>query len=400
MEARRPPAVVIAHLDMDAFFVEVERLDDPSLRGRPVVVGGDPDARGVVAAASYEARRFGVHSALPLRTAKRLCPQAVFIHHHGARYREASEAVFDLLEAFAPVVEPVSIDEAYLDLTGTERLYGPPAEAVRGLRARIRERTGLPASAGIATSKRVAKIASALAKPDGQRFVPPGGEAAFLAPLAVEVIPGVGKVGARRLHGAGIRTIGDLARMGPARLEAWLGGEGRWLWECSQGIDDSAVEPPGDPKSLGRETTFAEDTGDVELLESTLHHLGERAAARLRRRGMRARTVTVKFRTGAFETFTRARTLDAPTDLDANLISAALALFRTLFREKQGEKSRVRLLGVSYSGLSRGPFQMDLIEGEREARQERLVRGLDAIRERFGSEAIIQGKAKRYLEEG
>jgi DNA polymerase-4 len=395
----RSPDVVIAHLDMDAFFVEVERLDDPSLRGRPVVVGGDPDARGVVAAASYEARRFGVHSALPLRTAKRLCPQAVFIHHHGARYREASDAVFDLLEVFAPVVEPVSIDEAYLDLTGTDRLYGPPAEAVRGLRARIRERTGLPASAGIATSKRVAKIASGLAKPDGQRFVAAGEEAAFLAPLAIEVIPGVGKVGARRLHGAGIRTIGGLARLGCARLEAWLGEEGRWLWECSQGIDDRVVQAPGDPKSLGRETTFAEDTGDAGLLESTLHHLGERAAARLRRRGMRARTVTVKFRTGAFETFTRARTLDAPTDLNANLIPAALALFRKIFREKQGAKNRVRLLGVYYSGLSRGPFQMDLIDGDRERRQERLVRGLDAIRERFGSEAIIQGKAKRYLEE-
>jgi DNA polymerase-4 len=400
MEARRPPEVVIAHLDMDAFFVEVERLDDPSLRGKPVIVGGDPDARGVVAAASYEARRFGIHSALPLRTAKRLCPQAVFIHHHGGRYRQASDAVFDLLEAFVPVVEPVSIDEAYLDLTGTERLYGPPAEAVRVLRARIRARTGLPASAGIATSKRVAKIASGLAKPDGQRFVAPGKEADFLAPLAIEVIPGVGKVSARRLRQGGIRTIGDLARRGRARLEAWLSEEGRWLWECSQGIDDREVQVPGDPKSLGRETTFGEDTGDVEFLESTLHHLAERAAARLRRHGMRARTVTVKFRTSAFETFTRARTLDGPTDLNAGLISTALALFRRLFHEEQGGRARVRLLGVYYSGLSRGPYQMDLLAGEREQRQERLVRGLDAIRERFGDGAIVQGKAKRYLEEG
>jgi DNA polymerase-4 len=389
----------IVHLDMDAFFVEVERLHDPSLRGRPVVVGGDPDARGVVAAASYEVRKFGVHSAMPLRTAKRLCPHAIFVRHHGARYSEASDRVFEILESFAPVVEPLSIDEAYLDLTGTDRLIGPVEAAVRELRARIREGTGLPSSAGIGTSKLVTKIASTLAKPDGQRHVPYGTEAEFLAPLDVNVIPGVGKVGDRRLKDAGVRTIGDLARMGRERLETWLGESGAWLWECSQGMDDREVEPPGEPKSIGRETTFARDTRDVELLESTLHHLAERAAARLRRHELRAHTVTVKFRTSEFQTLTRAQTTSEPTDIDAKLIPVALGLFRRCFYEEHGGKAAVRLLGVSYSGLTGAPAQLSLLGGERERRMEDLTRGLDAVRARFGDDAIVTGKAMRYLKE-
>ncbi len=389
----------IVHLDMDAFFVEVERLHDPSLRGKPVVVGGDPDSRGVVAAASYEARGFGVHSAMPVRTAARLCPQAVFVHPHRDRYSEASDGVFEILETFAPVVEPVSIDEAYLDLTGTDRIYGPAGDAVRGLRARIRERTGLPSSAGIGTSKLVTKIASDRAKPDGQIEVPPGGEAAFLAPLDVSVIPGVGRVGEGRLRSGDIRTIGDLARLGPERLEAWLGDMGAWLWACSQGIDDRGVEAGGEPKSIGRETTLGRDSSDAEYLESTLHHLAERAAARLRRHTLRARTVTVKFRTADFRTFTRARSLPAPTDLDAKLIPVALDLFRKIFHDEHGGRAKVRLIGATFSGLSREPAQIDLLEGEREKRLDRLVRGVDAVRERYGSDAIVAGKAMRYLEE-
>jgi len=394
---RRPRRIV--HLDMDAFFVEVERLHDPSLRGKPVIVGGDPDARGVVAAVSYEARKFGVHSAMPLRTARRLCPQAVFVHSRHGRYGEASDRVFEILEAFAPVVEPVSIDEAYLDLTGTDRIYGPAADAVRRLRARIREETGLPSSSGIGTSKLVTKIASALAKPDGQLEVPAGGEAAFLAKLDVSVIPGVGKVGEGRLRAGGINTIGDLARLGRDRLEAWLGDAGAWLWECSQGIDERAVELPGEPKSIGRETTLARDSIDAEYLESTLYHLAERAAARLRRHNLRARTVTVKFRTADFRTFTRAHSLPAPTDLDAKLIPVALDLFRKIFHEEHGGRAKVRLIGATFSGLSHDPSQIDLLEGEREKRLDRLVRGVDAVRERYGPEAIVTGKAMRYLEE-
>lgn len=389
----------IVHLDMDAFFVEVERLRDPSLRGRPVIVGGDPNARGVVAAASYEARRFGVHSAMPLRTAKRLCPQAVFVHARHDRYGEASDRVFEILEAFAPVVEPVSIDEAYLDLTGTDRLYGSSAATVRRLRAAIREKTGLPSSAGIGTSKLVTKVTSGLAKPDGQIEVPAGGEAAFLAKLDVNVIPGVGKVGEGKLRAGGIATIGDLTRLGRGRLEAWLGDTGVWLWECSQGIDDRPVELPGEPKSIGRETTLARDSSDAELLESTLHHLAERAAARLRRHHLRARTVTVKFRTSNFQTFTRARSLPAPTDLDTKLIPVALDLFRKIFHDEHGGHAKVRLIGASFSGLSHDPAQIDLLDGEREKRLERLVRGVDAVRERYGSGAIVMGKAMRYLEE-
>ena len=388
---------IIAHLDMDAFFVEVERLHDPSLRGRPVVVGGDPEGRGVAAAASYEARKFGVHSAMPLKTVKRLCPEVVFVHHHGERYRDASEAVFDLLESFAPVVQPVSIDEAYLDLTGTERLYGPPAAALADLRERIRSGTGLPSSAGIGSTKLITKIASGLAKPDGQRYVPRGEEAAFLAPLPVALIPGVGRVGERRLRDGGIRTIGDLARQGKTRLAGWLGASGTWLWECSQGIDERRVTPPCDPKSLGREITFAEDTDDLAFMESTLHHLAGRAAFRLRRRGMRARTVNVKFRTSDFKTCTRAHTLEEPTWLDAKLIPEALALLRRLFHDEHAGAAKVRLLGVYFSGLARGPVQMSLLEGESEKQEEKLVRSVDAIREKFGGGAIVAGKALRYL---
>ncbi|MFQ5458759.1 MAG: DNA polymerase IV, partial [Myxococcota bacterium] len=387
---------IIAHLDMDAFFVEAERLHDPSLRGRPVVVGGDPDGRGVAAAASYEARRFGVHSAMPLKTVRRLCPQAVFVHHHGARYRAASDAVFDVLRSFVPVVQPVSIDEAYLDLTGTERLYGKADGAVRVLRGRIRAETDLPSSAGIGTSKLVTKIASGLAKPDGQRWVPPGSEAAFLAPLPIAAIPGVGRVGGRRLREGGVRTIGDLAARGKARLEAWLGDTGAWLWECSQGIDDRAVKPPGDPKSVGRETTFSEDRADADYLESTVHHLAGSAAARLRRCGMRARTVTVKFRTADFTTCTRAQTLDGETWLDAKLVPAALGLFRGLFHGEHAGAAKVRLIGVYFSGLSRGPAQMSLLAGEDEKKEERLARSVDAIRDKFGKEALVAGKAMRY----
>ncbi len=389
---------IIAHLDMDAFFVEVERLHDPSLRGKPVVVGGDPKGRGVAAAASYEARKFGVHSAMPLKTVKRLCPEAVFVHHHGERYRDASDEVFDILETFAPIVQPVSIDEAYLDLTGTERLYGPAAAAVADLRKRIRARTGLPCSAGIGGSKLVTKIASGLAKPEGQRFVPAGEEAAFLAPLPVALIPGVGRVGDRRLREGGIWTIGDLARQGKARLAGWLGDSGTWLWECSQGIDGRRVTPPGDPKSIGRETTFAEDTGDLELMESTLHHLAERAVFRMRRHGMRARTVNVKFRTSDFKTCTRAHTLEEPTWLDAKLIPEAIALLRRLFRDEYAGAAKVRLLGVYFSSLARGPAQMSLLEGELEKKEENLLRSVDAIRERFGGGAIVAGKALRYLD--
>lgn len=397
----RPPRELrrIVHLDMDAFFVEVERLHDPTLRGKPVVVGGDPDSRGVVAAASYEARRFGVHSAMPVRTAARLCPQAVFVHPHRGRYSEASDRVFEILESFAPVVEPVSIDEAYLDFTGTDRICGPVADAVRTLRARIREKTGLPSSAGIGTSKLVTKIASGLAKPDGQIEVPPGGEAAFLAGLDVSAIPGVGKVAEGRLRAGGMATIGDLARLGREQLEAWLGDTGAWLWECSQGIDDRPVEVGGEPRSIGRETTLARDSSDAELLESTLHHLAERSATRLRRHGLRARTVTVKFRTSDFRTFTRSRSLPAPTDLDTKLIPVALDLFRKIFHDEHGGRAKVRLIGATFSGLSHDPAQIDLLEGEREKRLGRLVRGIDAVRERYGPEVIVTGKAMRYLEE-
>src|SRR5271169_3669798 len=292
-------AKTIFHVDMDAFFVSVEELFDPSLKGKAVVVGGQRDERGVVSAASYEARKFGVHSAMPLRTAAKLCPHAIFVNGHPDRYRECSEKVHHVLCSFSPLVEMASVDEAYLDMTGTERLHGPALRAAHILHEMMKTETLLNCSIGIAASRLVAKIASDQAKPNGVLHVLPGVEARFLAPLEVRKIPGVGKVMEKNLHEVGIRRIGDLAVLEDDVLESRFGKWGLALAGKAQGLDaggwfDSAIGERGDPKSISHEHTFNTDTKDAGQLEATLTHLAEKVGRRLREHGLHAKTIQLK----------------------------------------------------------------------------------------------------------
>src|ERR1700693_2576582 len=325
-------ARTIFHVDMDAFFVSVEELFDPSLKGKAVVVGGQKHERGVVSAASYEARKFGVHSAMPLRTAAKLCPQAVFINGHPERYRECSEKVYAVLDSFSPLVEMASIDEAYLDMTGTERLHGPPLRAAHQLHQRVKAVTNLNCSIGIAASRLVAKISSDQAKPNGVLWIIPGQEAAFLAPLDVRRVPGVGKVTEKNLHAVGIRKVGDLARLDEAFLAERFGKWGLALAGKSRGLDaggwfDTEIGEDEGPKSISHEHTFSEDTADLVLVESTLARLCEMVGRRLREHKLHARTIQLKLRYSDFSTITRAHSVPRATQLDTELFEEIRSLF-------------------------------------------------------------------------
>jgi len=386
----------IFHLDMDAFFVSVEELFDPSLKGKPVVVGGRPDERGVVSAASYAARKFGVHSAMPLRTAYKTCPQAIFVDGHPERYREYSEKVFEVLNSFSPRVEMASIDEAYLEMTGTERLLGPPIRAAHLLHQRVKEKTALNCSIGISTARMVAKVASDQAKPNGVLWIVPGAEAAFLAPLDVRRIPGVGKVTESHLHALGIRKVGDLARLDEAFLEEKFGKWGLALAGKSKGMDaggwfDTEVGEEQDPKSISHETTFDVDTADANLLESTLARLSVMVGRRLREHGLYTRTVQLKLRYKDFTTLTRALTLDHATDLDTELLDTA----RLLFRKNWKPGAQVRLLGVHAGSLESKEGQLSLLESEKTGRWHKALEAADRLRDKFGESAVSLGGAVR-----
>ncbi len=382
------------HLDMDAFFVSVEELFDPTLKGKPVVVGGRPNERGVVSAASYAARKFGVHSALPLRTAYRLCPQAIFVDGHPERYREYSEKVFAVLNEFSPKVEMASIDEAYLDMTGTERLHGPPLKAAHLLHQRVKARTQLNCSIGISTSRMVAKVASDQAKPNGILWVVPGAEAGFLAPLDVRRIPGVGKVTEANLHTLGIRKVGDLAKLDEAFLEEKFGQWGLALAGKSRGHDagawfDGEVGGHADPKSISHEHTFDVDTADPDRLETTLARLSEMVCRRLREHDLWTRTIQLKLRYKDFSTITRAHTLVRGTQLDTELLEA----IRLLFRENWRPGEPVRLLGVHAGSLERQPAQLDLLDDGKAERWRKVLGAADKLRDRFGETAVSLGSA-------
>lgn len=379
---------MIFHVDMDAFFVSVEELFDPSLRGKAVVVGGQRDQRGVVSAASYEARKFGVHSALPLRTAAQRCPHAIFLDGHPERYREYSHKVHGVLESFTPKVEMASVDEAYLDMTGSERLWGPPLRAADRLHERMKRETGLNCSVGIATSRLVAKVASDQAKPNGILWIQPGVEAAFLAPLDVRKLPGVGKVTEKRLHELGIRRVGDLSRLEASFLERRFGQWGLALAGKAQGMDaggwfDSEIGEHEDPKSISHEHTFDEDTADAGRLEATLTRLTEKVARRLREHAFHARTVHLKLRNASFETITRAKTLSGATQLDVELIQASREMFR-----KAWDGGKVRLIGVGVSGFEKTEGQLGLLDGERVERAKRALTAVDRLRDKFGETSV------------
>ena len=376
------------HVDMDAFFVSVEELYDPSLKGKPVVVGGRPNERGVVSAASYAARKFGVHSALPLRTAYKLCPQAIFVDGHPDRYREYSHQVYDVLCSFSPVVEMASIDEACLDMTGGERLLGPPLRAAHRLHERVKSATGLNCSIGISASRMVAKVASDQAKPNGILWVVPGQEGAFLAPLDVRRIPGVGKVMEKNLHSLGIRKVGDLARLDEAFLEQRFGKWGLALAGKSHGLDaggwfDSEIGADETPKSISHEHTFSEDTADLAQIEAILSRLCEMVGRRLREHGLRARTIQLKLRYTDFSTITRAHSVERGTDIDIELYEEIRALFR---RNWSGGK--VRLLGVHAASWAEAAGQMDLMGEERREKWSGALAAADRLRDKYGESAV------------
>jgi DNA polymerase-4 len=381
----------ILHVDMDAFFVSVELLERPELRGKPVVVGGRPDQRGVVSAASYEARKYGIHSAMPLRTAGRLCPHAIFLDGHHEKYGEWSDRVAAILGQFSPIVEMVSIDEAYLDLAGTERLHGPPLAAADKLLRTITCTTNLPCSGGLATTRLVAKVASDQAKPRGLVWVAPGREERFLAPLPVRKIPGIGEVTERALRALGIETVEQIAAVPQEKLESIFGQWGTALFRKARGGDSYEFVIDAEPKSISHNHTFGEDTSDVEALAALLSHLSQKACKRLREAGLAARTLTLTIRYAGFETHTRSKTLAEATRLDSDIF----AVFQELFRVHRDVKRKVRLLGVSLSGFTHGNEQLDLLEAERRAKLEKLTSAADRLRDRFGFGKVQFGGSLR-----
>jgi len=389
------------HVDMDAFFVSVEELFDPSLKGKAVVVGGRPNQRGVVSAASYAARAYGVHSAMPLRTAYRLCPHAMFVDGHPERYRDYSRRVFEVLRSFTPLLDMASVDEAYLDMTGTERLHGPPLHAAHLLHESVKEETKLNCSIGISCSRMVAKVASDAAKPNGVLWVAPGEEAAFLRPLEVRRIPGIGRVMEHNLHACGIRRVGDLALLSRQFLEERFGQFGLALAGKSRGLDaggwfDSEVGTQEEPKSISHEHTFDEDTADAARLEATIGRLSEQVARRLREHGLFARTIQLKLRFSDFTTITRAHSLDHATQLDTEIMATVSEMLKT----NRPVDAKVRLLGVHTSGFTHETGQLNLLDEGHAERWRKTMTAVDRIRDRFGEESVALARAMqgRYRE--
>jgi DNA polymerase-4 len=376
------------HIDLDAFFVSVEQVLNPDLRGKPVVVGGRPDRRGVVAAASYEARAFGLHAGMPLITASRLCPQAIFIEGSFPRYRLASQRFMAILADFSPFLEPAGLDEAYLDVTGFESLHGSIHQMALSIKQRIRQELSLNASIGIAGCKVVAKVASELSKPDGLVEVPMGEERAFLAPLPVDKLPGIGKKTERILRRLGIKAIAELSLLPLSTLKMHFGASGEVLYEYSRGIDDRPVSPPTAARSISRETTFGQDTRDKAFLEATLRYLSERVGADLRQHSRQAKSVTLKLRYADFSAITRSHTLPQPIDTDQIIFDTGVRLLR---KALSAEKQAVRLIGIGVSNLAEPGQQLAMLDAQTR-RQEHLNRTIDRIRQKYGFTAIQTGR--------
>ena len=392
----------IIHADMDAFYASVEQHDQPELRGKPVLVGGSPRARGVVAAASYESRVYGCRSAMPMRTAVRLCPHAEIVRPRFSRYREVSEQIMDIFRNVSPLVEPLSLDEAFIDISQRVESGETPAEVARWIKRRVREETGLTISCGAGTSKSIAKIASDRDKPDGLTIVPPGTEEAFLAPLPISELWGIGPKTAQRLREAGVESVGDLAQRPLPWLIDRFGARGEWFHELARGIDPREVSTTRETKSISSETTFAEDIGDYDKLAETARGQARDVSRRLRRAELRARTVQIKLRLSDFTTFTRQRTLAGASDDVDEITSAALALLREQCRPSR----RFRLIGVGVSNLEAAQdavAQLSLFDAatrpaatppesaERRARQAALRSAVDDLQTRFGAEVVHLG---------
>lgn len=377
----------VLHIDMDAFFVSVEEALDPLLAGKPVIVGGDPNGRGVVAAASYAARKYGIHSAMPVARAKRLCPDAIFLRGNHRLYGEFSERIFDILETYSPCVEPMSLDEAYLDLTGCERLHGPTLDTAERIRNQIKMQVGINCSIGIASNKLMAKVASAYAKPSGMLWIPEGMEQKFLAPLPVERIPGIGHKTGQRLMLMGVKTIGHLAALPPELLKNAYGKYGSDLYHKARGISESPVLRRDDSRSISRETTFETDSDDPRFLESTLSYLVEKAASQLRSSRLYTRCITLKLRYSDFQTVTRSQTLPEPVHDDCTIFQTASRLFRKSF----SRRTRIRLIGVSLTSLTTDhPAQTDLFIALGSEHWDQLYHSIDRIREKYGFRSILR----------
>lgn len=383
----------ILHVDMDAFYASVEQLDRPELKGKPVLVGGRPEGRGVVSTASYEARPFGCRSAMPMAQAVRLCPQAVVVPPRFERYSELSRQVFTVLEEFTPLVEPLSIDEAFLDVTGSTPLFGPPEAMARMLKERVRERTQLTASVGVGPNKFLAKLASDLQKPDGLVVVDRERVQAFLDPLPIARLWGAGKATLPRLAALGVETFGDLRRLDPHVLRDRFGDAGHHFHRLVQGLDDRSVVPDHEAKSISHEITFPVDVEEREHLRSVLLGQTDQVARRLRRHGTLARTVTIKIRRADFTTLTRSTTLDQATDETDAFWQAASGLFEAWSKK---DRAAVRLIGMGVSQLTAEADEQLLLFEQAEMNQRRsLDRTMDAIRDRFGADAVGRGGSLR-----
>jgi len=385
---------MIIHVDMDAFYASVEERDRPELEGKPVIVGGTPDKRGVVAAANYVVRQFGVHSAMPSATARRLCPHAVFLPCRLDYYAQVSDQIREIFHRFTPLVEPLSLDEAFLDVSGSEGLFGPAETIGHQIKDTIRDEVGLMASVGIAPNKFLAKIASDLDKPDGFVVVDPYGVQAFLDPLPVERIWGVGRQASAVFQGLGVRSIKQLRGLPPSVLNGHFGSLGEHLLELAHGIDQRSVVPDREAQSISHETTFATDLDDRNILRAWLLELTEQVAWRLRRHALRGRTVEIKVRFTDFRTITRSRRLPQPTSSTNDLWTAANELFNT---RVPSDHLPVRLLGMGVSDFDRsGMTQAQLFdEGDRN-KYARLDEVGDLVREKFGSQALSRGSTPEH----
>ena len=382
----------ILHVDMDAFFASVEQVYDPSLRGKPVIVGGTvDDRRGVVSTASYEARQFGVHSAMPLSEAKRRCPHGIFIRGNHDRYRLASDMVIQILKTVTPTVQVASIDEAYLDLTGSLKLFGGEDIIATYIKEQIHDATSLTCTIGTAANKLVAKIASAHGKPDGYLRIAHGDEASFLAPLPIEALPGIGARTQAPLNRLGIQTVGELAAFDSALLLRTLGPSSQRLQRMARGESNSTVRTQTTAKSISRETTFAEDRIDWPGIESRLAGLAERAAHALRQQGLEARHITLKVRYADFQTLTFGKTLTDPTAIDQELIHA----LNSLLPKAKVRRSPVRLIGLTLGTLTDGQHQLALFENANNEAWNRVLASVDQVRERHGLSILKTARAIR-----
>jgi len=381
----------IIHIDMDAFFAAIEQRDNPAYRDKPVVVGADPrqgSGRGVVSTCSYEAREFGIHSAMPISIAYKKCPQAIFLPVDYKKYSDISGKILGILESFSSEIEPVSIDEAFLDISRDYKLIGSARDMCVAIKDKIKKETGLTASIGLAPTKMAAKIASGLQKPDGLVEVKEGEVSVFLKPLDVELLWGVGKKTKAVLNNMGIFTIGDISERTELELVSLFGKNGQWLWEMSRGIDESEVVTEREAKSISNETTFEKDTRDPGKIEKELARLCEMVSDRLREEGLKGKTVTLKIRLEGFQTYTRARTLADPTNFSDELIET----IRELYGNFEIRDKKVRLLGVRVSNFCLK--EETLFENKNEIKKENIHKAVDKIRKKFGDDSICRAVSK------